>query len=343
MRKKIVAFGEVMLRLSPNSAGERIPFARDFLVEPGGAESNVAAALSLLGEPVKFVTKLPDNCLAWKILKYLSGAGVDISCVSTGGERVGLYWTETGAGVRPYTVHYDRQGSSFCDARFGDFDWKTIFSDACWLHTSGISAAVCESSNRIVQRMLRSVPGHVRVSIDLNYRSKLWKWAGGDRNVVHNAMWSMVKGAYLITGNETDFQDALGISGNKGGFEGIASVCFSRLRSLRYIAISQREQINASDNNWSGSLFVRSPGDRIKKFHSGIIKVSSIVDRVGTGDAFTAGIIYGLRSYPSQPQKVVDFAVKLSALKHTVRGDSSQFRAVDVESFFAGPCGKIQR
>jgi len=344
--KKIITFGEVMLRVSPSLIGERLTQARDFIIEPGGSEANVALALSLLGYRCAFVTALPQNALSEKIIRALKSYSVDTSQIAWKEGRVGLYWTETGVGLRPYEVLYDRQYSTFYNIKYDMFDWRNIFKGAAWFHTSGISAAVSENAYRMLKKILSLRKANITVSLDLNYRNKLWEWAGHKKSAIQKVMWSLILTIDVLMGNETDFSDALGFKiDNADGIDGyrkIAESCFKKSRRLKFIAVSLRNVISASDNDWSGLLFVRL-GAKLKVFKAVDVKITNIIDRVGTGDSFAAGIIYGLMNKPVDFQRIIDFAVALSALKHTVRGDISQHRLVDVEKFLKNPIARIIR
>lgn len=344
--RKIFTFGEIMLRISPALIGERVVQSSAFTIKPGGSESNVAVALSCLGNQCAFVTKLPAGVLSDKIIRYLKSYSVDTSYIVFRGERIGLYWTEIGSGVRPSQVIYDRQNSSFSTINYGDFDWKTIFKNTSWFHTSGISAAVSENVYRVLKEALDSAPADVRISIDLNYRSKLWKWEKTKRLSVHRFMRNMCSNVYLIAGNESDFFNALGMGSGKektlNDYKKLALQCFRRFSNLKYVAISLRESISASENGWSGLLFARKT-NRIVRYKGPELRITDIVDRIGTGDSFTAGLIHGIINHEQNLQYVIEFAVALSALNHSVRGDASQFNVDDVEHLLNNPGSRIIR
>lgn len=344
--KEILTFGEIMLRISPSSAGERIAQAKDFTIQPGGSEANVAVALSLLGNNSAFLTKIPEGPLSDKIIRHLNSFAVDTSMIVFGGERLGLYWTETGKDHRPSEVIYDRENSSFANISYPDIDWAAAFKNAEWLHLSGITPAVSERAHDTVRKILRTAAKKVRVSIDLNFRSRLWRWAKKRDYSVHRAMKQICTNAYLITGNETDFFDCLGIGNGRerapDDYQKAAIRCFDDFPKLKYIGISFRESVSASKNNWSGAMFSKKNGKVI--MHKGPqFKISDIADRVGTGDSFTAGLIHGIINHDKDLQHVVDFAVALSALNHSVNGDASQFKAKDVEHLLRKPGGRIIR
>lgn len=335
-----------MLRITPSIYGKKVVQASTFTIEPGGSESNVAIALSLVGNRCGFITRLPGDVLSEKIIRYLKSYSLDISHIIIGGRRVGLYWAEIGTGPRASQVFYDRAGSSFSEISYSDFDWNKIFKDAGWFHTSGISPAVSENAYTTLKKVFSDISENFRISIDLNYRSKLWEWAKKKQLSVHKIMWEMCSKAHLIIGNETDFHNVLGIEyKNKkmqSNYKKVASQCFKSFPYLKYIAVSLRESISASENNWSGLLFVNE-GNSIVQYKGLEIRITNIVDRIGTGDSFAAGIIHGIINYKEDYQRTINFAVGLSTLNHTVRGDASQFGISDVENFLKNPEGRIIR
>lgn len=340
---RILTFGEIMLRISPLFTGERIVQAETFRIEPGGSESNVAIALSNLGERVAFLTKLPDNELSEIVYRYLKKYNVDASYIITGRGRLGVYYTEHGIGLRPSLVIYDRENSAFAQADYADFDLNKINKDFLWFHTSGISPAVSKNAFETLEKIITNLDRNMRISIDLNYRSKLWEWVAKPRaESIKSAMLALCKKAYLLTANETDFQDVFGFE-TKGDttqerYAHIAKNAFERMSELQYVAISQRESTSASENIWSGMLFLSNG----TQFNSRVFKITNIVDRVGAGDCFTAGVIHGIINN-ANPQYIIDFAVALSALKHTVCGDASQFKVSDVEYLLKNQSGRIIR
>ena len=335
MNKKIFTFGEIMLRVSPQLLCERIPQANLFKIEPGGSESNVAIALAQLGYNTSFLTRIPDTLHKDLILKYLKGYGVDTSYISIGGDKIGSYWTENGIGPRPTNVIYDREGSSFYDVKIKDFDWDQVNKNADWFHISGITPAISENLYKNTSLVLDMLNKNIKLSVDLNYRDKLWRWINENRkDKIEKIMTKLCSRAYLITGNESDLCDVFGFSISKPGdiasYKKIAKVLFDRIKTLRYLALSLRECHCASENDWGGILFVRKDKE-IKSFSGLKYTLLNIVDRVGTGDSFTAGIIHRILHFKNNSQQIIDFAVSLSALNHTVRGDASQFSVRDVE------------
>lgn len=320
-----------MLRLSPSLKGERITQAHHFRVEPGGSESNIACALSNLGLPARFITKLPDNILSDKIIQFLQQFNIDTSHILKEGDKLGIYWVENGSGPRNSFVIYDRDKSAFSEMRVDDFYWINIFSDSSWFHFSGISPAISENISNILLEVISKIS--IPFSVDLNYRTKLWSWTDNKPELINKTMSKLCENATLIAGNESDFQNVLMIHPkSKGGdqkFHEIATQTFSRFSKIKYIAISNRESLSASSNIWNGYLFVRN--DQKFKYIGVKYNIENIEDRVGTGDSFMAGIIYGLLQKKTISfQKIVDFATTLSALNHTTLGDVSRYKPEEV-------------
>lgn len=346
INKRIVTFGEIMLRINPCLLSDTISGSSSFVIGPGGSESNVAVALSNLGDNASFVTKIPTGLLSEKVIKYLRSHGVDTSSIAFGGDRLGVYWTEIGVGPRPSQVIYDRKYSAFSELSYSDFNWKAIFKDAGWFHSSGISAAVSDTACKVLKKIFLRDRNRVNMSIDLNFRGKLWEWAGKKKTRIHRLMREISSGATLITGNETDFYNALGLGPAHykkiEDYEGMVRNCFRIMPRVKYIAISLREATSASENIWSGVLFSRK-NNKILSFKGPEIKITNIVDRIGTGDSFTAGIIHGIAGGNKDLQSVVDFAVGLSALNHTRIGDTSEFKTADVRNFLKMSDIKILR
>jgi len=341
----ITTFGEIMLRLMPADPGEKIVDATDFEVRPGGSESNVAIALANLGLETCFATCLPHNQLANKILRHLKAEGVNTDFIRMKEGRLGTYWTETGIGPRNSFVIYDRENSAFSNMTTEDIDWEHLLSLTKWFHFSGISPAVSEN----VYQVLSKLPGTINCpySVDLNFRSKLWDWVNKDQKEISKIMTELCRNATFIAGNESDFQNVFGFHSSAENpeeiFSELSGQCFKTFPNLEYVAISHRESLSASLNNWSGFLFNRK--NPSKGFQGMQYKLDQIRDRVGTGDSFSAGIIYGLlHGDTMSDQDVVDFAVTLGALNHTTIGDASHFTAEDVfNTMKTGGSGRIIR
>jgi len=329
----ITTFGETMLRISPSNPAERISQAINFRIEPGGSESNVAIALANLGLKTRFVTALPENTLSQKVIQQLKQFDVDTSQIILQGDRIGTYWTETGIGPRSSFVIYDRESSAFSQASFEDYRWDKIFSESTWFHFSGISPAV----SKIVASLLKQAISKCGCpySVDLNYRGKLWKWADKDKTTINQAMTELCADATLIAGNETDFLEVFNINSQNNNdddnYQEVAKQCFTKFDKAKYIAISNRKSLSASQNEWNGYLFVKN--DKQFRYKGMTYQLDSIQDRVGTGDSFVAGIIYGLiLGDKYNYQEVVDFAVTLSSLNHTIKGDASRFSLREVRN-----------
>jgi 2-dehydro-3-deoxygluconokinase len=329
----ITTFGELMLRISPKEIGERILQATHFEIRPGGSESNVAIALSNLGEKCAFVTNLPANPLGQKINRQLQQESVDTKFINQTGNRIGMYWTENGTGPRNSFVIYDRDHSALSKAIFQDFDWDLIFAQTKWFHFSGISPAVSESVSQLLKQVVEKIS--CPYSVDLNFRNNLWNWVNKDPEKIKEVMTNLCAKANLIAGNESDFQNIFGLKSSeqneKDAYTEIAKNCFNIFPKLEYIAISNRKAFSANHNDWNGFLFVKN--DSTFCYEGLTYKLDNIQDRVGTGDSFSAGIIYGLQHQNEMTwQQIIDFAVTLGALNHTTKGDASNFNAQEVFS-----------
>ncbi len=338
---KVVTFGEIMLRLS-SPFNSRIVQSQSFDVHYGGGEANVAVSLANYGHDAFFVTKLPDNLLGDAALNALRKYGVNTSDIVRGGERLGIYYLEAGASMRPSTVVYDRKHSSIYEAGEGDFDFDSIFEGKDWFHFTGITPALNGKVAHLVE--LACIAARKRgctVSCDLNFRKKLWT---SEKAIA--TMGKLMKYVDVCIGNEEDAEKCLGFKAkntdvakgvlNIGGYESVFKQMKERF-GFRYIATSLRESLSASDNNWSGLLYDGEDFHLSKKY------AVRIVDRVGAGDSFAAGIIHGLLAY-KDPQQAIEFAVAASALKHTIPGDFNHVSVKEVEALMAGDgSGRVQR
>lgn len=325
MRKQILTFGEIMLRILPIDKGNTLMDTNFFRIEPGGSEANVAIALAHLGNQTALLTALPENNpLTLKIEGYLRYHGVDDSLILKKPGRIGLYWTENGIGPRNSFVQYDRESSAFSNLKLSPSDISNINRVSSWFHVSGISPAVSKQASKTVENLLNSL-NNVPVSIDLNFRHKLWKWTGSS---IHKYMKNICKNAILITANEADIKDSLGYGWDiKCGCE-IAKNIFNEFKKLKYLSVSHRTSISASENKWTGFFYVRE-SNNINEYKGLSYHLTSIVDRIGSGDAFTAGIIHGIIHRLSS-QDVINIAVALGALKHTIIGDACNFNIAEV-------------
>ncbi len=342
--KPVVTFGEIMLRLTPPNL-ERILQSPSFEASFGGGEANVAVGLAGFGYPARYVTVLPphhpvaDACIA-----SLRGFGVDTSYIARGLGRMGVYYLETGANQRPSKVTYDRAASSIALAKPGDIPWALAFEGAGWFHITGITPAISESAADMSIEALQTARDlGLQVSIDLNFRKNLWKWG----KKAHEVMPQLVKLADVVVANEEDCQKALGIEADAdvhagkleaNVFKGLAERVLDAYPNLSTVAITLRESVSASHNGWSACLYDGS------KFHlSRRYDITHIVDRVGGGDSFAAGLIYGLLELGSA-EEALEFAVAASCLKHSIPGDFARLSADDVHSLLKnGGSGRVQR
>lgn len=341
----ITTFGEIMLRISPKELGERLLQATDFEIRPGGSESNVAIALANLGVQTNFVTCLPEIQLGEKIIRQLQQEGVDTKYIQNSADRIGIYWTENGTGPRNSFVIYDRENSAFSLAGYENYPWKDILKPTKWFHFSGISPAVSQNVALLLQKVVEEIS--CPYSVDLNFRNNLWQWVNKDTNEIKKIMSGLCSKATLICGNESDFQNIFGLTSSepneRDAYTEIAHQCFDIFPNLEYIAISNRKAYSANHNDWNGFLFVKN--DTVFAYEGITYKLDNIQDRVGTGDSFSAGIIYGLQhQHEMSRQQIIDFAVTLGALNHTTKGDASNFTLEDVvKTLKTGGKGRIIR
>ena len=342
---RVVTFGEIMLRLSPPD-NFRFTQARTFDVIYGGGESNVAVSLAYFGIPTEFVTRLPPHDIGESCLQFLSQHGVGTSHIVRGGERLGIYFLEHGAVHRGSKVVYDRAGSALATIETGMINWKTVFKDATWFHWTGITPAISEGAAAVCLEAVRTAKElGLAVSCDLNYRSKLWKWGAQPREVMHD----LVALSDVAIGNEEDAAKVFGIhapdtditSGKleAGKYSYVCETLAERFPNLNTIAITLRGSLSASHNTWSAVLW--HAGDL---FFGPTYDITHIVDRVGGGDSFVAGLIYGLNTYSNQNQRALDFAIAASALKHTIFGDFNLVSVAEVEKILSGDTsGRVSR
>lgn len=342
---KIVTFGEIMLRLK-SPANERFFQSPALEATFGGGEANVAVSLSLFGEKGMFVTALPDNPLGENAVRELRRYGVDVSGIKRTKGRLGIYFLETGANQRPSNVVYDRDDSCICKAKPGDFDWTKILEGADWFHITGITPALSRSAaDAALEAMKAAKASGVKVSIDLNYRKKLWNYGAKAPEVMRG----LAALADVIVANEEDVQMCLGIEASgvdvsKGelgtdNYKRLAEAVKKDFPNVKVIAITLRESRSADSNGWSAVLHGES-GFRASRSYD----IDDIVDRVGGGDSFSAGIIYGLLNYPNDEAKALEFAVAASALKHSINGDFNLTTKAEVETLMKGDgSGRVQR
>jgi 2-dehydro-3-deoxygluconokinase len=339
----IVTFGELMLRLAPPGL-ERLLQSPQFCATFGGGEANVAVALANLGLPASFVTVMPrDNAIAEAAIAELRRFGVGVSQIVRGPGRLGIYFLEPGANQRPSKVLYDREHSAISLAKPGMIPWDSVFAGARWFHITGITPAISESLAAVALESVRSAQAAgVMVSCDLNYRKNLWKWGSAKET-----MSALIRHVDIVIANEEDVQMALGIQSdadvhagqlNPAHYEALTAKVLTAYANVRAIAITLRESHNASLNGWAACL-----NDRDEFALSRHYEITHIVDRVGAGDSFAAGLIYGLLELPTR-QEALDFATAASCLKHSTPGDFSRSSATEVFSLLKeGGSGRVQR
>ncbi|MCG8555730.1 MAG: sugar kinase [Proteobacteria bacterium] len=337
----IVTFGEVMLRLSPPGY-TRFTQAASLELTFGGAEANVAVALAQLGLETRFVTVLPDNDLAQACINQLRGLGVDTRFIQRGGERMGIYFAEKGASQRPSSVIYDRAASAIARMDPSSFDWKAMLAGASWFHCTGITPALSEPAAAGTRLGLSAAKeAGLITSCDLNYRKKLWS-----RNEARRVMGELMPLVDYCIANEEDADDVFGIKAgstdvtsatlDRGRYQDVARQLSERF-DLAGVAITLRESLSASRNGWSGMLYTSGKAVFSRRYEI------DIVDRVGGGDAFGAGLIYALVN-GKDPASAIELASAASCLKHTIEGDYCLVKLSEVERLAGGDAsGRVQR
>ena len=344
--KKVVTFGEIMLRLAtPDNL--RFAQSNSLTATYGGGEANVAVSLANYGVETEFVTRLPENDIAAACVAELRKWGVGTSKIVYGGERLGIYFLETGAISRPSKVVYDRAHSSISTIEVGMIDWESVFEGADWFHFTGITPAisasaaeVCLEACKVANRM------GITVSCDINYRKNLWKYG----KTAAKVMPALVECCDVILGNEEDAEKVFGIKPEgfdaaktageveQGAFESVCRQIMTRFPRAKKVIITLRGSINANHNTWGGVLF---NGEKL--YSSPRYNLTHIVDRVGGGDSFMGGLIYGLREYKDD-ERALNFAVAASALKHTIYGDFNLVTVAEVENLMKGDgSGRVAR
>jgi 2-dehydro-3-deoxygluconokinase len=344
MNTKIVTFGEIMLRLASPGA-ERFLQSPRFEATFGGGEANVAIALASFGLPAVYVTALPEkNPIADAAIVELRGLGVDTSHIVRTRGRMGIYYIEAGANQRPSRVVYDRENSSIALAKPGDIDWKNAFDSAGWFHVTGITPAISGSAAELaLEGMHKARELGLSVSCDLNYRKNLWKWGKSAVGV----MTELAKLTDVIIANEEDVQMALGMGKSAGvnsgeldpkQYEKLTGDVLAAFGNARAVAITLRESKSASHNGWSACM-----NDRRNFMVSRHYDITNIVDRIGAGDSFAAGLIYGMIKLPTA-QESLEFAVAASCLKHSIPGDFTRSSVDEVNALMKGDAsGRVQR
>lgn len=345
MNNKVVTFGEIMLRLS-TPGYERFVQSTQFDINYGGGEANVAVSLANYGIPVDFVSRLPKNDIGQACAMSLRKFGVGIENLVWGGERLGIYFLETGAVARASKVIYDRAYSSIATIQPGMINWDKVFEGVTWFHWTGITPAIAEGTAKVCLEAIKAanVRG-ITVSTDLNFRKNLWKYGKKASEV----MPELVEGCDVILGNEEDAEMVFGIKPQgvdvtKGHVDAAAyqSVCeqlMHRFPRAKKVIVTLRGSVNANHNTWSGVLW-----DGKQLFKAPDYDITHIVDRVGGGDSFMGGLIYGLLTYTGDDQKALNFAVAASCLKHTIPGDFNLVTVDEVEKLMGGDAsGRVSR
>ena len=338
---KYATLGELMLRLS-TPGYSRFVQAKSFDVNYGGGEANVALALCNLGEEAMFISKFPQNEIGDAARNSLREYGVDTTGILRGGERLGIYYLETGDSVRPSKVIYDRAHSSISEAKASEFNFKKLFKGVQWFHMTGITPALGKSAQILTAKALKTAHEMgITVSFDLNFRSKLWT-----KEEAQACLIPLMEYVDYVIGNEEDAEACLGfkatgsdINSGKIDADGYAPMLQEMCEKFHFkgAAASLRESHSANDNGWSGALFTNG------KFYKSRHYELRIVDRVGGGDSFAAGLIYGLSHY-DDPEKAINCAVAHSALKHTIPGDYNHVSLKEVEALMGGNAsGRVQR
>lgn len=339
--KRVVTLGEIMLRLT-TPGHERFVQADSFDVCYGGGEANCCVSLSNYGLETRFVSKVPENAIGQSAINSLRRFGVDTTHMVRGGERLGLYYLESGASQRASQVIYDRARSSISEATASDFDWEAIFKDADWFHFTGITPALSDSAAELTLEALKAAKERgITVSVDLNYRQKLWS-----QEKAKEVMTKLMEYVDVCIGNEEDSDKVFGIKAentdiskgeiNHAGYEEVAKKIIETF-NVKLVASTLRESHSASDNGWSAILYDGEKTYLSKKYDL------RIVDRVGGGDSFASGLIYGL-VMENPLDEALEFAVAASALKHTIPGDTNHATLAEIKALVGGDgSGRVQR
>ena len=339
---KVVTFGEIMLRLTPSEPNSRFVQADKYDVIFGGGEANVAVSVANYGDEGVFVTKVPAHEIGQAAVNALRRYGVNTQYIARGGNRLGIYYAENGASMRPSKVIYDRAGSSIAEADPQDFDWDAIMDGAGWFHWSGITPAISDKAAELTKLACQAAKRHnVTVSCDLNFRKKLWTEAKAQ-----SVMTPLMEYVDVCIGNEEDAEKCLGFkpeadveSGNTdaSGYHTIFKQMAEKF-GFKIVVSTLRESRSASDNGWKALIY-----DGTEFYESKHYEISPIVDRVGGGDSFSGGLIHGLTKW-NDPKKALEFAVAASALKHTIPGDFNLVSEDEALTLANGNAnGRVQR
>ena len=344
---KIVTFGEIMLRLA-TPGYLRFSQTNELSATFGGGEANVAVSLANYGLDAEFVTRLPENDIAAACVKDLHKHRVKTDHIVYGGDRLGIYFLETGAVARASKVIYDRAHSAISEIKPGMIDWEQVLTGADWFHWTGITPAISQGAADVCLEAIQTANRlGIPVSCDLNYRKNLWKYGKKASEVMPD----LVAGCDIILGNEEDAEKVFGIKPegfdvtatagevNAAEFESVCTQLMQRFPRARKVIITLRGSINANHNTWGGVLY-----DGKQLFQSPRYDITHIVDRVGGGDSFMGGLIYGLLTYPQDDQQALNFAVAASCLKHTIYGDYNEVTVKEVENLMKGDgSGRVSR
>jgi 2-dehydro-3-deoxygluconokinase len=335
----VVTFGELMMRLA-TPGFLRFSQAPHLELTYGGGEANVAVSLTNYGLKTQFVTRLPKNDMAQRAINELRGIGVGTDHIVRGGERIGIYFLETGASQRASKVTYDRAHSAIAEIKPGDVDWASVFAGAKWFHWTGITPALSDSAAAVTREACEAAKkAGVPVSTDLNFRKKLWS-----REKAGKVMGDLMQFVDVCIANEEDAESVFGIKGaevtsgqiDHGQYEDVARQLTERF-GFKQVAITLRESLSASRNGWSAMLYTGG-----KSYFSNRYDIT-IIDRVGGGDSFGGGLIYALLRGDA-PDKAINFAVAASCLKHTIPGDYNRVTLDEVETLAKGDAsGRVQR
>src|SRR6056300_546645 len=344
---QVVTFGEIMLRLSPPEF-LRFSQTNQFDVVYGGGESNVAVSLANYGVASSFVSRLPLNDIGDCALMEMRKRGVNTDHILRGGDRLGIYFLETGAVSRGSKVIYDRAHSAMAEIQPGMIDWKTLFKNTSWFHWTGITPAISQgAADACLEAVKLASEMGVTISTDLNYRAKLWNY-GGNREAIMSELTSYCD---IILGNEEDAEKHFGIQpeglditkqGHEVKAEAFLSVCKQMMKKFpkaKKVITTLRGSLSASHNTWAGVLY-----DGSTMYESPQYQITHIVDRVGGGDSFMGGLIYGLIAFPDDDQQALNFAVAASCLKHTIKGDANLVSVEEVKKLMSGDAsGRVAR
>lgn len=339
----VATFGEIMLRLSP--PGKELLFQSPRLEAVfGGGEANVAVSLAILGHRSRWISVVPANPVGEAALRELRRYGVDVGAVVRAGRRLGIYFAETGGNERPSQVLYDREGSGLAEAKPGDIDWPAALDGMDWLHVTGITPALSASAAALTIEAVRAARSRsVTVSLDLNYRAKLWRYGRPAPQVMRE----IADLADVLVGNEEDCQKALGLGSpvdpasgrlDLKAYEGLTGEVLAAFPNVGRVALTLRESLSADWNRWSAVM-----RDRTAFLAGPTYEIRAIVDRIGTGDAFAAGLIHGLTKLPTD-REALDFAIAAAALKHSIPGDWNLSAEKDILALVKGDrSGRVRR